>query len=122
MERPIGRTIAEARLARGLTQEALAGLAGVATRTVSGVESGHVGMGMSVDTLVRLADALRLNPGDLLNGAVGITDGVAAGTARQKRQLRREAVIRERVERLTTRWGTVVGRIWFPWVVASYGP
>jgi hypothetical protein len=27
-----------------------------------------------------------------------------------------------RIEHLGTQWGTMVGDVWFPWVVASYGP
>lgn len=121
MERPIGKTIRDARIARGLNQKVLADLAGVAPRTLSSVESGQAGMGITVDTLVRLSDALELDAGDVLNGAIGKQSN-AAPVARERRQLRREAVVRERMQRLSTRWGTVVGRVWFPWVVASYGP
>lgn len=68
MERPIGRAIREARIARGLNQAVLADLAGVATRTLSSVESGKAGMDMTVRTLVQLADAPDLDAGDLLDG------------------------------------------------------
>lgn len=91
MERPIGKMIRVARIARGLNQQVLADLAGVATRTLSSVKSGQAGMGMTVDTLVRLADALELDAGDVLNGAIG-REMHAAPRARERRQLRREAV------------------------------
>jgi transcriptional regulator with XRE-family HTH domain len=72
MERPIGKTIREARIARGLNRKVLADLAGVATRTLSSVESGQAGMGLSVDTLVRLADALELRlPGGVRKSYYG---------------------------------------------------
>lgn len=66
-------------------------------------------MDVTVRTLVQLADALELDAGDLLNGAIGKQKN-AAPLAREK--LRREAVGRGRVRGLNTRWfaGTRVSR------------
>jgi hypothetical protein len=40
-------------------------------------------MGMTVDTLVRLADALELDPGDVLNGAIGQAQQCCSDGARE---------------------------------------
>jgi transcriptional regulator with XRE-family HTH domain len=53
----LGATLARIRLANNITQQALATRAGVAVRTLRRLEAGHGG---TLDTLIRLMQALRL--------------------------------------------------------------
>lgn len=55
--RDVGRRVAELRLARGLTQEALAERLDVATRWVQAVEGGRENL--TIGTLATFANALR---------------------------------------------------------------
>lgn len=64
--RHVGEHIATARKERGLTQDDLASLTGIDSSNIRGYESGRAMV--SVQTLVRIADALRLEPGALLRG------------------------------------------------------
>jgi len=62
---PIQIRVRELRTDRGLSQEALADLAGVRQGTVSAIERG-VTTRIDLDVLERLAKALQVEPGDLL--------------------------------------------------------
>lgn len=53
----MGETLAQIRLSRNITQDDLASIAGISTRTLSRLESGEK---TSLDTLVRLMQALNL--------------------------------------------------------------
>jgi len=53
----LGDTLAQIRLSRNITQDDLASIAGISTRTLSRLESGEKA---SLDTLVRLMQALNL--------------------------------------------------------------
>jgi hypothetical protein len=70
---------------------------------------------LRVSDLVQVARALGIDPADLLSGACPPPSESAA-------LVRRARAKAMRIERLSTRWGTVVGAVWFPWVVAGYGP
>ena len=71
--RRVARHVRRLRAARGLTQEALAGMAGVAARHLQRIEAG--GMNPTLETLARLADALGVDVGDLVM-PVAWADGV----------------------------------------------
>jgi putative transcriptional regulator len=62
---PIQVTLREVRQAAGLSQLALADLAGVRQATISDLETGKTRR-VDLDVLDRLARALRCEPGDLL--------------------------------------------------------
>ncbi|GAA3939582.1 helix-turn-helix transcriptional regulator [Microbacterium soli] len=64
----IGALVAEARKQRGLTQDDLAHLARIDPSNVRSYEKGRAMMG--IPTLIRLADALKVEPGSLLKGVV----------------------------------------------------
>lgn len=61
-----GYNLAQARARAGLSQEGLAALAGLSQGEISRVERSERDPGITV--VVRLADALGLGPGDLLDG------------------------------------------------------
>lgn len=63
---PIGQTIQRWRNHRGLTQEALAGAAGVSRPNLSAIEQGA--RDLTVQTLRRLAGGLGVAPGALVDG------------------------------------------------------
>jgi transcriptional regulator with XRE-family HTH domain len=69
MVQRFGENVRAARLARGWTQEDLAGRTGLATVQVSRVERGK--REIRLTTLVRLLDALDLPPSELLEGLLG---------------------------------------------------
>lgn len=123
MDIPVGKNIQRLRVHRGWTQEVLCDFAEVSVRWLSKVESGESGMNIRLDYLARVADALGCELVELLKGEDGATlrPRVARGGVRRA-QVRRQSAIRARVEELSTRWGTVIGRLTFPWVVVSYGP
>lgn len=121
MEAQIGKTIQRARRRLGLTQEALAERADVSVRWLSKVENGRGGA-PRMDYLRRVARAVSLEVEDLVRGDVGRLSASVAARRRGTTVERSGAAVRPRVERLRTRWGTVIGDVWFPWVVASYGP
>ncbi len=60
----VGRNIRRLRKAKGLTQEALAHEAGMATRYVAGLERGEENP--SLKYLVKIAEALSIEPARLL--------------------------------------------------------
>lgn len=59
----VARRIAETRRQRGLTQEQLAEILGTATRNVQRIEAGQ---NLRLDTLERIAEALDVDPQELL--------------------------------------------------------
>ena len=59
-----GRIIAELRRQRGMTQEVLSGLAGIARSHLAEIESGSVNA--NVDTLWRISEALGLKLSELI--------------------------------------------------------
>ena len=71
----LGDRLKEFRRQTGLTQEALADLVGVHPLTISHFECGRVEP--SLDTLRRLAAALGVQPGDLLNQPDAPAEGAA---------------------------------------------
>lgn len=73
--RRFGQNVRAARLARGWTQEDLAGHTGLATVQVSRIERGK--REVRLTTLVRLLDALEAPATELLNGVVGDRGGSA---------------------------------------------
>jgi transcriptional regulator with XRE-family HTH domain len=58
IQRKIGKAVAEARQAQGLTQQALAGILKTRQANISRIERGL--QNLSLDLLVRLSDTLRL--------------------------------------------------------------
>ncbi|UOE43506.1 helix-turn-helix domain-containing protein [Agromyces larvae] len=73
----IGKRIAAARASRGVTQDWLAVESGIDSSNIRGYESGRAMV--SVHTLMRIADALDVPPGDLLDGlTLDLFDEVAA--------------------------------------------
>lgn len=60
----IGRKIAKVRAQKGLSQEDLAGLAEVNRGYISRIENGHVAF--SIPVLIKIADALEIDPDKLL--------------------------------------------------------
>ena len=63
----IGRAIRAARLAKGLSQEALADAAGVDRSYLGGIERGE--HNLAVINLKKIAEALALRPSDLMRSA-----------------------------------------------------
>ena len=61
----IGQRVAAARRERGFTQEQLSEVIGIEAVTLSRLETGH--RALSLTTLCRLADALHVSLGDLLD-------------------------------------------------------
>jgi transcriptional regulator with XRE-family HTH domain len=114
---PIGETVRRLRNQQEKSQEVLAALAGISPRMLAGIEKGdHDG---SIDWLAGLAYALDVEITDLLSlqGAPA-----SASSSIRRSRLRSEKTVRTRVEKMSTQWGMQVGSLWFPWVVASYGP
>jgi len=69
-----GRNVARARKRAGLTQEGLRDICGIETAEISRIENGHVNV--TIRRVERLATAVELSPGQLLDG----TFSGAAGT------------------------------------------
>jgi len=61
----IGELISDARKRRGITQDELAVLTQIDSSNIRGYEKGRSMMG--IPTLIRIADALKVEPGELLN-------------------------------------------------------
>ncbi|MBN8207044.1 helix-turn-helix transcriptional regulator [Microbacterium esteraromaticum] len=78
----IGTLIADERERRGLTQDELAVLAQIDSSNIRGYEKGRALMG--IPTLVRIADALRIEPGALLDG---VTSDMFPVTASDRRRV-----------------------------------
>jgi transcriptional regulator with XRE-family HTH domain len=115
---PIGETVRRLRTGQGKSQETLAGLAGISTRTLAGIEKGD--HDDALVWLAGLANALNVDIADLLALYEGSL--FTPSSPIKRKVLRSERKISARVERMSTRWGTQVGAVWFPWVVAGYGP
>ena len=62
-----GVVISRLRVEKGLTQENLSGLAGIARSHLAALESGQ--KTVKLDTLWRIADALEVNPSELVRRA-----------------------------------------------------
>lgn len=62
----IGELISDARKHRGITQDELAVLTQIDSSNIRGYEKGRALMG--IPTLIRIADALKVDPGSLLDG------------------------------------------------------
>lgn len=114
LEFPIGERIRACRRQRHMKQAVLAGLVGRSERWLIDVEGGDADL--RVSDLIQLARALEIHPADLLTGDC---PPPPAESAAMVRRIRTKAA---RIEGLGSQWGTMVGDIWFPWVVASYGP
>jgi transcriptional regulator with XRE-family HTH domain len=80
----VTRRIAEARQAKGLTQEELAALLETAPRNVQRIEAGQ---NLTLGTIERIAHALGLEPEDLVVGA-GSTGMPARGGPRKYKSRR----------------------------------
>lgn len=63
----IGLTIAALRKLNGYSQEALADKSGVSRQTIALIESPNSVQAFSVETLLKIADALNVKAGDILN-------------------------------------------------------
>lgn len=68
----ISNTLKAARQAAGMTQEALEAASGITQQHISGIECGR--QEPSIAVLRKLADALKISPGALLDG---VTEGGA---------------------------------------------
>lgn len=77
----LGQKIAELREARGLTQEELAKLAGVDKSYISLLEAGRRGAKANLETISKLARALRVSADELLAAAGYIRSGKPEETA-----------------------------------------
>lgn len=107
--------IGDTRRRRGITQRALAELIGRSERWLSQVERGQVDLAIS--DLERLAARLQVDVSFLLDsGNVATTRSVSSSAVRQIAPQFGGHQSRE------THTGTKVGAVWFPWVVAGYGP
>ena len=104
------------RLKRGISQQELADLTGRSQRWMIEVEAGRADP--KVSDLVELTRALKVGFADLLEGSVPATPVEAVG--RPIRPI--AAKLANAAGSQDTRWGTRIGRLWFPWVVSGYGP
>src|SRR4029077_16713743 len=91
-----------------------AGLIGRSERWLIDIEGG--GADLRVSDMIQLARALKIHPAHLL------TCDCATPTTESTAMVRRTRAKAAKIEGLGTQWGTLVGDVWFPWVVASYGP
>lgn len=66
----LGVAIASLRKIRGLSQEKLAEKAGVSRSLISAIEAPGLANGFSLEVLFDIADALEIDPADLINAAV----------------------------------------------------
>ncbi|MEW1962392.1 helix-turn-helix transcriptional regulator [Microbacterium sp. NPDC077644] len=76
----VGTRIAAQRKARGLTQDQLAVLSDIDSSNIRSYESGRAML--SVQTLVRIAEALKTEPGEFLDG---LTSEMFGGAATKQR-------------------------------------
>ena len=65
----LGLTIASLRKMKGLSQEMLAEKAHISRSHLSAIEAPNMVHSFSLDVLYNIADALGVNPGDLLNAS-----------------------------------------------------
>ena len=66
----LGIAIAALRKMRGLSQEKLAEKAGVSRSLISTIEAPNMAHGFSLDVFFDIADALEIDPADLINASV----------------------------------------------------
>ncbi|MCI8404726.1 MAG: helix-turn-helix transcriptional regulator [Clostridia bacterium] len=66
----IGLVIASIRKMKGLSQEQLAARAGISRSHLSAIEAPNIVRSFSLEVLYNIADALNVNPGDLINTKV----------------------------------------------------
>ena len=66
----LGKHIRENRLRINLTQEKLAEKAGVSRSLISTIEAPNLARGFSLDVFYDIADALEIDPADLINASV----------------------------------------------------
>lgn len=66
----LGVAIASLRKLRGLSQEKLAEKAGISRSTVSTIEAAGIAKGFSLEIFFDIADALEVDPADLINASV----------------------------------------------------
>ena len=66
----LGIAIGMLRRMRGMSQEQLAEKAGISRGHLSTIEAPNMVTGMSLDTFLNIADALEVNPADLINAAM----------------------------------------------------
>ncbi len=66
----LGIAVAMVRRLKGLSQEALAEQAGISRTLLSNIEAPGMAYSFSLDVFFRLADALEVDPADLINAAV----------------------------------------------------
>lgn len=66
----LGVAIAALRKLRGLSQEQLAEKAGVSRSLISVIEAPGMAYGFSLEVFFNIADALEIDPADLINAAV----------------------------------------------------
>ena len=66
----LGIAIAALRKMRGLSQEKLAEKAGVSRSLISTIEAPNLARGFSLDVFYDIADALEIDPADLINASV----------------------------------------------------
>ena len=64
MRAVLAKNVRRLRLAKGLSQDALAADAGLFQKLISGIENGRANL--ELDTLGKIADALGVHPGELL--------------------------------------------------------
>lgn len=78
----IGELISGARKQRGITQDELAVLTQIDSSNIRGYEKGRALMG--IPTLIRIADALNVDPGALLDGVTAEMFAFAAADGRRR--------------------------------------
>ena len=66
----LGIAIAALRKMRGLSQEKLAERAGVSRSLISTIEAPNMALGFSLDVFFDIADALEVDPADLIKASV----------------------------------------------------
>ena len=66
----LGIAIAALRKLRGLSQEKLAEKAGVSRSLISAIEAPGMAYGFSLEVFFNIADALAVDPADLINASV----------------------------------------------------
>ncbi|MGO2933666.1 helix-turn-helix domain-containing protein [Microbacterium sp.] len=77
----VGAAIAAERKRRGLTQDQLAVLSDIDSSNIRSYESGRAML--SVQTLVRIAEALKTEPGEFLDGLTSEMFGSEVGARRR---------------------------------------
>ena len=76
----LGVAIAALRKIRGYSQEKLAEKAGISRSLVSAIEAPGIANGFSLEVLFNIADALDIDPADLINASVEFPDSVRGAT------------------------------------------